>query len=360
MNQANPFVAELLERSASGFAGYAAGLLLERNAGIAQRYPPDAFAAWKAHLTQRVIELAAAIAAGEPKLFVARLAWSRKAFLARDREIDDLRRSLEALRDVLSEHLPEDASGDCRAFIDAAIGTLRTSDITPDESELDPRVPHDKIALLYLQQVLEGNVADAISTVNKAAQNGLDSSGVYLEVLLPAQREIGRLWHLGDITVAEEHLVSATTQRSMAVLANTAPDVQPNGKTLVAAAVAGNAHDIGLRALADLYQLQGWRSIFVGSDVPMGDLPGTLTFFNADLLLLGATLSTQIQKVAETIRVVRDRCERDVKIIVGGAAFDEAPDLWRRIGSDGYSPTVDGAVRLGAELVGLPSVPVRG
>ncbi len=85
----------------------------------------------------------------------------------------------------------------------------------------------------------------------------------------------------------------------------------------------------------------------------MRDLPSTLTFFEADLLLLGATLSTQIQKVAETIRIVRDRCERDVRIVVGGAAFDEAPGLWRRVGSDGYSPTADGAVELGGRLVGL-------
>lgn len=355
MNRANPFVAELLERSAAGYAGFATGLLLERVPEIVDAYGADAFTTWKAHMTQRVIELAAALAAGESRLFAARIAWTRKAFIARERNADHLRASLEALRDVLAEHLPGEATSECRGFIDAAIDSLRDPDVGLDESELDPEAPHDKIALRYLQQVLEGNVADAISTVQKAARNGLDHAGVYLEVLLPAQREIGRLWHLGDVTVAEEHLVSATTQRSMAVLANTAPGVAPNGKTVVSAAVAGNAHDIGLRAVADLYQLAGWRSIFVGSDVPTGDLPGTLTFFEADLLLLGATLSTQIQKVAETIRVVRDRCERNVKIVVGGSAFDEAPDLWQRVGGDGYSPTVDGAVAVGARLVGLSS-----
>lgn len=353
MTEANPFVAEMLERSAAGYAGHAAALLFERRGGIAERYAPGAFPTWKAHLTQRIIELAAALAVGEQKLFVSRVTWSRKAFVARERDVDDLRASLAALRDVLAEHLPTDTGADCGAYIDAAIAALDDAGVLLEESELDPSVPHDRIALLYLQQVLEGNVADAIATVRRAAENGLDSRGVYLEVLLPAQREIGRLWHLGDVSVAEEHLVSATTQRSMAVLANTAPAAEPNGKTLVAAAVAGNAHDIGLRAVADLFQLEGWRAIFVGSDVPIRDLPSTLTFFEADLLLLGATLSTHVQKVAETIRIVRDRCERDVKIVVGGAAFDEAPDLWRRVGGDGYSPTAGGAVDLGGRLVGL-------
>jgi methanogenic corrinoid protein MtbC1 len=353
MTHANPFVAELLERGAAGFAGYATRLLLDRNDDLAKRCEPDGFATWKAHLTQRIIELAAALAAGERQLFVARLHWSRKAFEARGSDPADLKRSLEALREVMSQNMPTDAAVECNTYIDAAIAIFDQDAPNLDDAELNPNLPHDRTALLYLQQVLEGNVAAAIEVVKRAADSGLGAAGVYLQVLLPAQREIGRLWHLGDVSISEEHLVSATTQRTMSLLTGSGADVSPNGKTMVAAAVAGNAHDIGLRAVADLFQLQGWRAIFIGSDVPAAELPNALTYFDADVLLLGATLSTQIQKAAETIRIIRDRCERDVKIIVGGAAFDEAPDLWRRVGGDGYSPTIDGAVELGGKLAGL-------
>ncbi|MBT8442812.1 MAG: cobalamin-dependent protein [Gammaproteobacteria bacterium] len=353
MTHASPFVAELLERGAAGFAGYATDLLLERDDGIEQRYQPDAFGTWKAHLTQRIVELAAAVAVGEHRLFVARLKWSRKAFEARGNDVADLQASLLALRGVMGQNMPKDAGEECIEYIDAALSALDNEPPALDQSALDPAAPNDRIALRYLQQVLEGNVAGAIDTVKNAARSGLSAAEVYLDVLLPAQREIGRLWHLGDITIPEEHLVTATTQRAMSVVSNAAADVAPNGKTMVAAAVAGNAHDVGLRAVADLFQLQGWRAIFVGSDIPSGELPNSLTYFEADVLLLSATLSTQIQKVAETIRVIRDRCERDVKIIVGGAAFDEAPDLWRRVGSDGYSQTIDGAIELGSRLVGI-------
>jgi methanogenic corrinoid protein MtbC1 len=353
MTQPNPFLAELLQRGASGYAGYAAGLLLERLVDANQSYAPDPFSGWKAHLTQRVIELAAAVSTGEPKLFNARLVWARKAFLAHDRQVRDLRLSIEALRDVLLEHLPAEVREDCRVHIDES---LKVFDADPDEiddSFLNPARKNDRLALQYLQLILEGNGADAISIITGAAGNGMSAADVYKNVLMPAQREIGRLWHLGDVTVAEEHLVTATTQRSMAILAQSAQAVPGNGKTVIAAAVAGNVHDVGLRAVADLYQIAGWRSIFLGSDVPMRDVPSVLTFFEADLLLLGAMLSTHIQKVAETIRIVRDRCDRDVKIIVGGAAFDEAPELWRKMNSDGYADSIDGAVKLGAQLLNL-------
>jgi methanogenic corrinoid protein MtbC1 len=41
-----------------------------------------------------------------------------------------------------------------------------------------------------------------------------------------------------------------------------------------------------------------------------------------------------------------------VKVIVGGAAFDEADEVWKKVGADGYASRVDQAVTLGGRLVG--------
>jgi methanogenic corrinoid protein MtbC1 len=293
--------------------------------------------------------------AGEPRLFTGRVTWSRKAFKARGQDDLDLRNSLQALRDVLTERLPKQALGLPVDYVDAALASLASPAPAPDASELDPKRPADRLALDYLRRILEGNVAEAIGVVTAAALNGLGPRATYTEVLLPAQREVGRLWHAGEISIAEEHMVTAATQRTMAVVATQAPKQAANGRTVVVAAVSGNVHEIGLRAAADMFQLAGWRVIFVGSDVPMQDLPTMLAFFEADLLMLGATLGTQIPRVGQAIRSIRERCERPVRVIVGGAAFDEAADLWEKVGSDGYAPTVDRALEVGARLVGLAS-----
>ena len=351
--QGNRFAAELLERGASGFAGYAASVMLEKSPEIKQRYQPDAFANWKTHMTQRILELAAAVSTGEALMFSSRVMWSRKAFLARNQEEDDLVISLSALREVLAENLPPAASADPLDYVDQALAVLSEARPSLEESELDPSRTHDRLALRYLQTVLEGDVAGAIHELLDATREGMLPIDVYVKVLLPAQREIGRLWHLGDVSVAEEHLVSFATQRAMAVVVQSVPPGQANGKTVVAAAVAGNVHDIGLRAVSDVLQMAGWRTIFLGSDMPVQDLPATLTFFDADLLVITATLSTQLPRVRQTIRAIRERSDRNVKIMVGGAAFDEAPEVWRKVGADGYAPTINAALEVGARLVGL-------
>ena len=97
------FAAELLERGAPSFAGYAATLLLQSDPGIAERFGPDAFGGWKSHLTQRILELTAALRAADSAVFVGRVLWTRKAFQARSRAVEDLQAALESLQqgDVL-------------------------------------------------------------------------------------------------------------------------------------------------------------------------------------------------------------------------------------------------------------------
>lgn len=349
----NAFAADLLERGASGYAGFAAALMVERDPGLRERDGAGAPGAWRGHLTQRVLELSAAVAVGEHRLFTGRVTWSRKAFRARQQQDGDLRASLEALREVLAERLPAPAAPLPLHYLEAALDSLAGPPPEPDASELDPRRADHRLALTYLEKVLAGNIADAISTVTAAALNGLGAEAAYTDVLLPAQREVGRLWHAGQIGIAEEHMVTAATQRVMAVVADRAPRQAPNGRTVVVAAVSGNVHDIGLRAAADIYQLAGWRVIFVGSDVPLMEIPSTLTFFAADLLMLGATLATHVARVEQAVQSIRNRCERPVKVLVGGSAFDEAPELWQKIGADGYAPTISTALEVGSRLVGL-------
>ena len=351
MQENTIFAAEILRRRAAGFAGEAASLLLERDQSLAGQ--GGAFSTWKGYLTHRVIELAAALAADEPRLFSERLVWSRKMFIARGQDTQVLEQSLACLRDYLAGHLPAKVVDVTSQYIDAALKAISGAAPELDASELDPTLPMDRLALLFLEQALEGNSNKAAQLLLDAVDSGTSVTSIYVDVLLPAQREIGRLWHFDDVTVAEEHLVSATTMRAMAVLSHLAPRKKANGKTVVAACVQSNTHDIGIRALSDIFHLDGWKSIYLGADVPNVDMPSALSFFSADLLLLSGTLSTHIAGVTDVIAKVREVPNLSAKILVGGAAFDGAHDTWKQTGADAYESTPSAAVQRGAQLVGL-------
>jgi len=349
MNGESGFTAELLMRSAGGYGGVAAAQLIDREPQL--REQSDAMVVWKEHLTQRVLELSAALRAGEATLFTERVLWARKTFAAR--EFDDrlIAVSLQSLRDVLEAELPKKARDGCLEYIDAALAALDGPVPAVDDSELDVAKPGDRLTLQYLQLALEGRAGDAVALLKQAVDDGLDVSAAYTEVLMPAQKEIGRLWHANEVSVAEEHLVTATSHQAMAFLLHSSPRQPGNGCTLLAACVPGNVHDIALRALTDLFQLAGWRTIYLGSNVPAKDLPVTIEHFQADLVLLGSTLSTHVEPAARVIAAIRENTDRPVKIMVGGAAFDEVPGLWEKVAADAYAPDAAVAIELGAGLL---------
>ncbi|MDG1463000.1 MAG: cobalamin-dependent protein [Gammaproteobacteria bacterium] len=347
MTKNTEFASMLLEKGAPGYAGLAASLLLEN---LPDNNDPNELNNWKGHITQRILELSAALSVSQPQLFANRVAWFRKALIARSIDEKYVMASLNALRETLNDRLPEVGKQAPLVYIDHAIAELTSGTAILDELEPDPDTPTGKQTLNYLQSVLEGNSASAIDELLEALNHGQDAATLYTQVLLPAQREVGRLWHLGDLSIGEEHLVTTTTQRAMSVLAQTSGNREPNGKTIIAASVATNAHDIGVRAIADLYQMAGWRAIYLGSDVPVPDMPPMVTYYDADILVLSATLDVQIPQVKKTIQEVRLRCENQVKILVGGYAFDQAPEIAASVGADAYTTSVIAAVETGIKL----------
>ena len=161
------------------------------------------------------------------------------------------------------------------------------------------------------------------------------------------------MWQTNEINVAEEHFATSTTKAILAQLRLRAPMQERNGKTLLAAAVMGNQHDVGLQVVADFFEMDGWRVIQLGSDMPVPDLAQAVEFYQPDLLALSVSLHTQLVTLTETIQAVR-RGQRGavVKILVGGPAFAEATDLAQQCGADGYAADPNAAVAWGKAMVG--------
>ena len=114
--------------------------------------------------------------------------------------------------------------------------------------------------------------------------------------------------------------------------------------------MAGNIHDIGIRAIAYLLEIDGWRVIYLGSDIPQEELPQALDAFGADLLLLSVALTSQLDSTERSIARVKADCKRPVNVLVGGNGLAERDDLWQEIGADGYAQDADSALVTAQQL----------
>lgn len=353
MSENSEFLARVLKSGARAYAAYAAGELLESHPQAKGGFGPDPFAAWQSWLAVRVEELAAAVAAEQPGLFTSQVHWSKAVLAARGVSVEHFRAGLGGLGRVMAAELPEPARPLAAQYLGEALDAFDEQP-TDVSARLLPDTPHGRLASTYLLALLEGDRRRASRAILDAIDRPESVRDMYLHVLLPAQEELGRMWLTGEINVAEEHFTSHTTKMVMGQLLTQATFQPPNGKTVLAAAVAGNRHDIGLYAVADFFEMAGWRTIHLGADVPIPDLVQAVECFNVDLLALAASLYVQIETVRSTIRGVRSALRgRAVKILAGGLAFAGAGNLALEIGADGYADSPDEAVRSGSRLVGL-------
>src|SRR5688500_3708756 len=118
----------------------------------------------------------------------------------------------------------------------------------------------------YLAALLQGDAVKAGDVVTDALQHGVGVASLYLEIMVPAQVEIGERWHRHEIDVAQEHLATQITLGQMQRLRATVPAPRSNGRHAVVAAVEDEHHDIGARVVADFLAMDGWAVDFLGAN----------------------------------------------------------------------------------------------
>jgi methanogenic corrinoid protein MtbC1 len=309
---------------------------------------PELFVRWGAVGRTRCLEdarfhlqyLATAVDAGSVPMFLDYIGWTKVVLAKRHVGERDLVANLEILARTVRT-MP-----DAEAYVLTAIDELpaMTEDVP---SCLDPRAPLWSVASEYLAALLRGSRRDALQIVVDALDGGAPLRDVYRYVFEPVQQEIGRLWQLNQVSVAQEHFCTAATQQVMTQLYGRVFSGEKRGRRAVAMCVGGELHEIGLRIITDQLELEGWETWYLGASVPPANAVQFCVDRHADVLLVSATLPPHLPGVAEVVRLFRARPELgQARVIVGGRAFRTAPELWRTIGADGTAAGFDECLAL--------------
>jgi methanogenic corrinoid protein MtbC1 len=107
--------------------------------------------------------------------------------------------------------------------------------------------PFAQLAKMYLDALLRVQRDVASRMIIKAVKDGIKVEDIYIHVFESSQHEVGRLWQNNQITVAQEHFCTAATQMIMSQLYPYIFSSDKIGRTLVAACVAGEMHEMGVR-----------------------------------------------------------------------------------------------------------------
>ena len=198
----------------------------------------------------------------------------------------------------------------------------------------------------YIEAAVNGGRREALAIVRAELESGSSLLDVYIDVFQAALYEVGRRWAVNGLTVAEEHMATATTQFILSVLYEEIPRASEHRGSAVITGVDNELHQVGANIVADALDADGWDVHFIGTNMPNDGILSALEVHEPALLGISATQTANVGRVGDLIADIRSRKQAPPRIIVGGGAFRANLELWREVGADGFAPDARSALVL--------------
>jgi methanogenic corrinoid protein MtbC1 len=208
----------------------------------------------------------------------------------------------------------------------------------------------------YLSMLLAGKRKEAQVLIHGLITTKHNIAHIYEHIFQATQYEVGLLWQANKITVAHEHYCTAATQLIMASLYPYIFEMPKKGAKMVGCTVADNLHEIGIRMISDLFEIDGWDTYYLGANMPDINIISAVKEQQADILAISVTMPFHISKAENLVKKIRnDSSLNNLRIIVGGYPFSLVPGLWKQVGADGSAKDANEAIKLANSMIYVKS-----
>jgi MerR family transcriptional regulator, light-induced transcriptional regulator len=173
--------------------------------------------------------------------------------------------------------------------------------------------------------ILDGDRLGAVQTALSAVREGdFDVPHLYVAVLSPMLAGIGSAWAHGTERVWQEHFASHAIRTIVESLyldvQRDAAKVEKRGVRVLLACPPKEQHELGLRMLADRFELGGYDVTFLGADTPLAEIVAAARATGAEIVALSVSTVFERVELREFIDSLREQLS-GTRIVVGGPAF---------------------------------------
>jgi len=350
--KAQPSAAAWLRERSGAFAQKIVDQHFRQDRSFAKKYGPVGRVRCLEDATFHLCFLAEAAEAGNEDHFIDYVRWAKPMLASRNIDWRHLQTNLEIMSSVIVRSRPPQTVKEFAGrAIEAALKALPSaSEEIP--SLIDASNPDHKIANEYLRALLSNDREKAYQLVRDYVEGRNSIRSVFANVFGVAQREIGRLWQLNRISVAQEHYCTAATEVIMARISERLVGRPRSRKTkVVAFCPPSEEHCVGLQMICELLELEGWPTHFIGAKVPLTSAVAFITGMRPGFVLISATTAMRISELRSFIQAL-NRALPTAKIIVGGRLFDNDAALPAKLGAHAVGKDPNEAVNLLERLSG--------
>lgn len=172
----------------------------------------------------------------------------------------------------------------------------------------------------FLNSLLIGNRNNCSKIIHEQLDNQTSIKELYENEIKTALYKIGELWEFNKISVATEHLVSAIVEAILNELYHKVISKDKNNKKVIVACVENEFHQIGIKMVSDIFELNGWNTYFLGANSPTNELISFAKIIKPDIIAISLSIYFNLPVFETMIQKLRAEFP-DLLILVGGQAF---------------------------------------
>lgn len=287
--------------------------------------------------------MAMAIRFEDPAIFARHVSWLAKLTGSYGTNAGDALHSMRKMCELSKSKLPERTAKKVCDYAELAM----KNPIEDKELRYDANL--QKYYEKYLKNLLVFDKTASFRTVNQAVNDGFDVKKVYIDVFERALHKIGFLWQTGRITVAHEHYATASTQYIMSKFYGKFLEYSPLAPKAVFLCVPDEMHELGSRMTADLFDFNGWETVYFGANTPISSVIRYMADYDCDLVGISVTMNSNLPAAEKLIEKTRN-LNGKIKIMAGGRAIAsrKISDL---LGADGTARNAVEALEVAGAIV---------
>jgi MerR family transcriptional regulator, light-induced transcriptional regulator len=141
-------------------------------------------------------------------------------------------------------------------------------------------------------------------------------------VVVPLMREVGDQWHIGKLTIAQEHMVSSILRNLLGALVRLYRRTSAS-RVVLLATPSGEQHEFGILAAAMLAAGSGLGTVYLGASLPAKEIVGAARKTSAQAVVLGLKIMSGKKQSINELRYIAQNIPDTTEMWVGGTVSGE-------------------------------------
>ncbi len=199
-----------------------------------------------------------------------------------------------------------------------------TKSLSPPPEKALKLAPRKVAALVedVFASLVEGREEDLSAMLVNLHLNGHAVGAILDQFLCVAMNRVGKFWHDGDLSVAEEHVATSTATAAVRKLRTLVDTSGESGVFALCCSVEEDFHELPVQFAALTLEASGIEAFNLGMNTPFFALRETVERFRPDLICVSATVLSSLDRAAREYSDLQKAARRaKAGIVLGGAGF---------------------------------------